>query len=178
LAQVFAVGPSAVYSEAWTDLGGQLMPKQRLDAFEDAIEQGTIASVDAFQGAVKEIHDAYEEDEWAWAKVAYEQVFEVDIDSLTRDALQEAANTFVQAKSRFLNLVVADAGKEFSEMSQIGFGQDGSLEDVTNDFREVRGEYEDNPFVRDMKQRVAELQVHIQSLNQRIQDKSIQKNLC
>jgi len=172
LNKALCVDDSAVYSEDWVDVAGQLMPMQRLEAFQDAIEQGTVASVDAFVAAVEKIHDAYKEDEWAWAKAAYEQVFDVKTDSFTGDSLQEAANAFVKVKSKFLNLVIADAGKEFSETSQIGFGQDGQAEDVAKDFFEVRGEYEDNSFVNDMKNKVTDLQSHIESVNQQIKDAS------
>ncbi|MCF7975996.1 MAG: DUF4954 family protein [Phycisphaerae bacterium] len=178
LKHALAVDDSAMASEDWIDLGGQLMPRQRLETFEEAIERGDLASVEAFQEALNKIHEAYEEDEWAWARAAYEQVFDVTIDAFTGESLQEAANAFVQVKSKFLNLVVADAGKEFAEMSQIGFGQDGTAEAVKGDFFEVRGDYEDNSFVRDMKRRVAELQSHIEHLNQQIQDKTTQENLC
>ncbi|NQV31664.1 MAG: DUF4954 family protein [Phycisphaeraceae bacterium] len=172
LKDALAVDSSAVYSDPWVDLGGQLMPKQRLDAFEDAIENGTIDSVDAFVAATRKIHEAYAEDEWAWAQAAYEQVFSVDTASMTGDTLQEAANALVKVKSKFFNLVAADADKEFAETSQIGFGQDGELEDVTNDFREVRGEYLDNAFVKDMKQKVLELQSRIEDLNRQIEEKT------
>ncbi len=167
-----AVDSSAVYSDQWVDLGGQLMPKQRLDTFEDAIEQGSVDSVDAFVAETQKIHDAYAEDEWAWAQAAYEQVFAVDTASLTGEAMQEAAHALVKVKSKFLNLVAADADKEFAEMSQIGFGQDGTTEDVTSDFREVRGEYLDNAFVKDMKHKVVALQTRIENLNKQIKEKT------
>lgn len=167
-----AVDKAAVYSEPWVDLGGQLMPKARLDAFEEAIEQGAVASVDAFQAEVETIHRAYAEDEWAWARSAYEQVFEAGTDSLDSQGLRDAADALVKVKSKFFNLVIADAGKEFAEMSRIGFGQDGCDADIDSDFREVKGEYEDNPFVKDMKQKVLDLRTRIETLKEQIEDKT------
>lgn len=172
LNKALAVDDSAVYSDQWVDLGGQLMPKQRLDAFEDAIEQGTVGTVDAYLAEVRKIHDAYAVDEWAWAKAAYEQVFDVDTTTMTGSDMQEAANALAKAKSKFLNLVIADADKEFAELSQTGFGQDGSSDDVTSDFREVRGEYENNAFVVDMKAKVVELKAHVEQLNKKIESKT------
>ncbi len=174
LKAALAVDSSAVYSDQWVDLGGQLMPKQRLDAFEDAIEQGAVDTVDAFAAETRKIHDAYAEDEWAWAQAAYEDVFTVETAAMTGDSMQEAANALVKVKSKFLNLVTADVNKEFAEMSQIGFGQDGLAEDVTKDFREVRGEYQDNAFVKDMKNKVVTLQSRIENLNEQI-DKTLAK---
>ncbi|MCP4451868.1 MAG: DUF4954 family protein [Planctomycetes bacterium] len=172
LKHALAVDSTAVYSDQWVDLGGQMMPKQRLDAFEDAIEQGAVNSVEAFVAETQKIHAAYAEDEWAWAQAAYEDVFACETASMTGDAMQEAATALVKVRSKFLNLVAADADKEFAETSQIGFGQDGTPEEVTSDFREVRGEYLDNAFVKDMKSKVVELQSRIEDLNKQIQAKT------
>jgi hypothetical protein len=165
------VDPSAVYSEIWVDISGQMMPKQRLNTLEEAIEQGTVADVDGFMAEIGKIHDAYRADEWAWAKAAYEQVFGNEVGALTRADMQAAANALLKVKTKFLNLVTADAGKEFGEMSQIGFGHHGTDEDVKIDFREVRGEHENNTFVKDMKNQIAALQKRIEAVNNKIEEK-------
>ena len=172
LKSALAVDSSAVYSDQWVDLAGQLMPKQRLDAFEDAIEKGGVDSVDAYMAEVKKIHAAYADDEWAWAKAAYEQVFDVKTAAMTGSDMQDAASALAKAKSKFLNLVIADADKEFAELSQTGFGQDGTPDDIKSDFREVRGEYENNAFVEDMRAKVAELKSHVEQLNKQIEEKT------
>jgi hypothetical protein len=170
LSDILAVDPEAVYSADWIDLGGQLMPQQRLTALHDALENGEIASVAAFQAALERIHQCYAEDEWAWARSAYEQVFDVDMDALTKEGVKKAAGALLKVKSKFLNLVAADADKEFGEMSQIGFGQDGDTEAVAQDFRAVKGEYEENAFVKDMRQSVVKLQSRIEELNRMIDE--------
>jgi len=170
LADALAVDPSAVYSPDWIDLGGQLMPQQRLTALHDALENGTISSVAALQAELERIHLAYAEDEWAWAHRAYGQVFGVDVNALTEEGIKTAGAALLKVKSKFLKLVAADADKEFAEMSQIGFGQDGDAEAVAQDFRAVRGAYEDNQFVKDMQQSVVQLQSRIEDLNRMIDE--------
>jgi len=170
--EAMTVNRAAVYSDQWVDLGGQLMPQQRLENLAEAVEQETVATVEAFQAEIETIHRAYAEDEWAWARSAYERVFEVATDTLDSHGLQDAADALVKVKSKFFNLVIADAGKEFAEMSQIGFGQDGRDADVETDFREVRGRYEENPFVKDMKQKVIALQGRVETLKKQIQEKT------
>jgi hypothetical protein len=170
--EAMSVHRTAVYSDRWVDLGGQLMPRQRLENLTEAIERETVATVEAFQAEIETIHQAYAEDEWAWARSAYERVFEVAPDTLDARGLQDAADALVKVKSKFLNLVIADAGKEFAEMSRIGFGQDGRNADVDSDFQEVKGLYEENPFVKDMKQKVIALQTRIEALKKQIQVKT------
>ena len=55
-----------------------------------------------------------------------------------------------------------DAEKEFAELSQCGFGLDGVQEDIADDFEGVRGTYEGNAFVKDMKATIADLETRIE----------------
>ncbi len=163
-----AVTPDAVYSEDWVDIAGQLMPRKRLIDFEDALENGSVATLDAFDAAIAKILKHYAADEWLWVRNAYERVFGAAPTELTADAACEAARMLLKVKSKFLNLVTADAQKEFSESSRLGFGQDGCLEDVEKDFTQVRGLYEENQFVLDMKESVEHLQQRIERIERAV----------
>jgi hypothetical protein len=44
-------------------------------------------------------------------------------------------------------MVYEDAKKEFSLASMTGFGADGTRRDKEEDFEQVRGDFESNPFV-------------------------------
>lgn len=153
----FRADPEAVYSSKWVDIAGQLMPKQRLADLEDAIETGKIDTIEAFGVHTKTIHECYGADEWIWVRKAYEQVFGEALETLDAEKLCQVAAALRKVKTKFLNLVAADAQKEFSEQSHIGFGQDGNPDDVEADFRAVRGTYEENPFVLDIRQNVETL---------------------
>ena len=52
------------------------------------------------------------------------------------------------------NYLYSDAKKEFSLISQIGFGVDGSDEDRSMDFESVRGIFEKNPFVKSVEEHI------------------------
>lgn len=164
--KALATDNEAVYSAEWVDVGGQLMPVQRLRAFEDAIEAGAIDTIEAFNAQTQAIHACYEADEWLWARRAYEHVFGTDLGKLTVDGIREATASLEKVKTKFLHLVAADAQKEFSEVSHIGFGQDGSAEDVEKDFQAVRGRYEENAFVQEIRQTVEQLQRRIARLEE------------
>jgi hypothetical protein len=164
----FAVQADVVYSDQWVDIGGQLMPKQRLVDLEEAIENGTINTVEAFAAQTDKIHRAYSDDEWIWVKNTYQQVFGLDLDGASKDDIINCAQAYLKVKSKFLNLVIADSEKEFDQLSHCGFGQDGSDGDIEEDFRQVRGSYEDNKFVKEMKDSVKELQQRIELLEQRL----------
>ncbi len=45
--------------------------------------------------------------------------------------------------------------KEFENASRIGFGMDGEADAADADFRAVRGDYDSNRFVQDIRQQIA-----------------------
>ena len=168
LSDAFAVDAKAVYSPEWLDIGGQLMPKKRLVDLEDAIENDRICTIDAFAEQIQKIKPMYGADEWAWVVQTYRQVFDVDLANASRQDIVIAAEEFLKIKSKFLRLVIADAEKEFAELSRCGFGQDGEGEDVEKDFCRVRGLYEENKFVRQMKNNLEKLQQRVERLRQKL----------
>ncbi|UCD48952.1 MAG: DUF4954 family protein, partial [Phycisphaerales bacterium] len=162
--------PDAVYDSEWVDIAGQLMPKKRLADLEDAIEAGKVDSVEALSTRTKTIHECYQADEWAWVCRAYEQVFGEKLEALDAAKLCQVAAALGKVRTKFLNLVAADAKKEFSELSHIGFGQDGNQEDVAADFRAVRGTYEENPFVQEIRQNIERLQQRVEGMRAEIKN--------
>lgn len=168
ITDALAVDANSVYSDQWIDLGGQLMAKDRLVAFEDAVEKGDINTVEAFVAQLNKIDQAYAADEWAWVAKAYEEVFGVAPANATTDDLLKAADAYLKVKGKFLKLVIADAHKEFDTLSQSGFGTDGSTQDIAEDFCQVRGTYEDNKFVIEMKQNAEDLRRRVEDLKSKL----------
>jgi len=50
-----------------------------------------------------------------------------------------------------------DAEKEFDQISKIGFGIDGDEEICNKDFENVRGKYDENKFVLELKKESEEI---------------------
>ncbi len=166
LGEALAETPGAVYSEKWVDIGGQMMPVKRLEDLYTTVESDKLADAAAFEKALDAIQASYAEDEWAWVRQAYKHVFEADLDALTAEGADKLADQLLTDQSKFLNLILIDAGKEFDTVTQVGFGQDGSADDVAADFQAVRGTFDTNKFVKQMKQAVADLNTRIDKLKQ------------
>jgi hypothetical protein len=165
---IFTCSPDAVLSEEWVDIGGQLMPQQRLVDLHNAIESGSINSIEAFAAATEKIAGAYKNDEWIWVKNAYKKALDMDLDCVTKEEIAGIAQTYLTVKSKFLKLVIVDAEKEFAALSQCGFGQDGDAEDGPKDMEGVRGTYENNAFVKDMKNAIEKLQIRIDAFQKKL----------
>ena len=158
LSDTLVADSGALYSYKWVDIGGQMMPAARLEALYADVESGKITDLAGFEKALDAIQDAYAIDEWAWVREAYKKVFEADLDELTAERADKLADQFLTDQSKFLKLILIDATKEFDTVTQVGFGQDGSKEDVAADFEQVRGTYDTNHFVKQMKQAIADLE--------------------
>jgi hypothetical protein len=163
-----ATSGGAVYSDRWVDIGGQMMPAARLDALSKSVESGDIADLAALNAAFDAIHAAYAEDEWAFVREAVRQVFDVDLDTADAAQLSDLADQLQQARGKFLKLILVDASKEFGDGSNLGFGHDGEPADIEADFLAVRGDYDSNKFIRQMREQVEELGKRIEAFKQKI----------
>jgi hypothetical protein len=168
LADTLAASPEAVFSEQWVDIGGQMMPRGRVDELTAAVNEGRVADLDALGGELDRIQAAYAEDEWAWVRWAYAQMHEKDLDGATPDDLVQVAEQLVTKRSKYLKMVLHDAGKEFGAAVQTGFGHGGNEDDVVADFAAVRGEYETNKFVRQLEGDIAALTDRLERLKQAV----------
>jgi hypothetical protein len=156
-----SASPEAAFSEQWVDIGGQMMPQRRIDDICQAVAAGQIENLDALNQALDRALDAYAEDEWAWVRWAYEQEFGKSLDNATPDDLARIGDDLAATRGKFVKMVLNDATKEFGEAIQTGFGQDGTAADVACDFAAVRGDFDSNKFVKQMRDDVEALQQRV-----------------
>ena len=159
---------AAIHSDRWCDIGGQLMPVQRVDDLCGEIAKGAIGSVEDFYAALDKITAAYKADEWAWVRWAYEKVFGADSAKASKKDLIGIVEAYGKIKGKFLKLILADATKEFDELSHSGFGIDGSGDAAERDFEAVRGTYEGNSFVKDMQKTIAALDGRVEKVREKL----------
>ncbi len=148
---------AAVYSEAWCDVGGQLMPRDRLGRLWDAVESGEIETIEQLRHRLQQIHDLYEEDVWVWVRHQAADTGLSDLANATSGALQDVVGKYATQHAKFLRLVLIDAQREYDEASHTGFGVDGGEGDRERDFAAVRGELAENSFVKSLMTQIEEL---------------------
>jgi hypothetical protein len=96
------------------------------------------------------------------------QVLEIDVDQPTTEQLQQIITQLQSARKEFLDAVLVDATKEFDRHSRIGFGSDGTGDQADQDFQAVRGDYDSNKFVTQMRQEVEDLTLRVDKLKERL----------
>ena len=166
--QALKSSPNAIFSDDWVDLGGQLMPRDRLQLLSQGIESGRLPDVEAVYRELAHIHEQYCEDEWLWVKWALKKVLDVDLDQPTSAQIAQVIDQWQTARKDFLDAVLVDATKEFDRHSRIGFGTDGVEDQADQDFQAVRGDYDSNKFVLQMREEIEQLVSRAEKLKERL----------
>ncbi|MBM3909132.1 MAG: DUF4954 family protein, partial [Gemmatimonadetes bacterium] len=107
---------------AWTDVGGLLMPVERLRALEADIAAARIGSYDAVDARFAEIAAAYEADEWAYVCAAFAAEHGMAPHELTREQAEKLLADYDAAANGLHGKIVDDSKKEFDAFAKIGFG--------------------------------------------------------
>ena len=143
-------------SGKWVDLAGLFAPEQVVQKMLADIENGNINTLEHVTQAFKSMYDNYTDYEWSWVVGVLEQQLGKTIDEVTADDIVELTGRWKEAVVELDNILYSDAKKEFADTAQIGYGIDGGEEIKHQDFAAVRGTFEENDFVCEIKRHVTE----------------------
>lgn len=131
----------------WVDLSGLIAPKSEVDRILSLIESGELDRLADINAEFKDVHAHYYTYEWTWACGKIQEFFGYDPATMTAGQVTDIVEKWKEAVIGLDRMVYEDARKEFSLSSMTGFGADGSREEKELDFEEVRGDFDNNPFV-------------------------------
>ena len=131
----------------WADLSGLIAPKSEVNRIIEAIENGTIASVQQINDEFAALHRSYYTLEWTWAYDLISKYFGFDPDKATAEDIVRVVEQWKEAVVGLDKMLYEDAKKEFNLASKTGFGADGTVREKEADFEQVRGVFESNSFV-------------------------------
>ena len=134
-------------SGEWVDISGLIAPKSEIDRLLDAIEQGDINRLQDINDTFGEMHRNYYTYEWTWAYEKLEEFYGIRPEDMTAADIISIVEKWKEAVVGLDKMLYEDARKEFSLASMTGFGADGSRLEKEQDFEQVRGDFESNPFV-------------------------------
>lgn len=156
----------------WIDMAGLIAPKNEIKKILDQVENGTLTDLCAIEKKLKAIHEAYYDIEWNWSAGLLEKRLGKKIEEIEAQDITLLIQQWKKCVVELDQLLYNDAKKEFQLSSMIGFGIDGDNETRLTDFEMVRGSFETNSFVSEIKS-------HIQRKSQ-LGDKVIEeiRNCC
>ena len=138
----------------WVDVSGLIAPKSEIDKLMADIESGSLNDVEQMHQRFWEMHRNYYTYEWTWAYEKLLSFYRLEPESITAKDVRGIVKQWQEAVVGLDKLVYADAKKEFSLSAMTGFGADGSREEQEQDFEQVRGAFESNPFVTAVLQHI------------------------
>lgn len=141
---------------AWTDVGGLLMPLERLRALEGDIVSGVLKSLADVDARFAGIAASYDRDEWEYVCAAFVQDHGVAPYELSREQAQDLLAAYDTAASALHAKILDDSRKEFDAFARIGYGLGMTEDERMAEFTAVRGSAETNVVVQKLvKEQVA-----------------------
>jgi hypothetical protein len=139
----------------WLDLVGLFAPDAVIEKLLCDIENGHISTLKQVTDAFISIHENYPTYEWAWAANVMQELLCKKIDQIIPDDITKLTKSWIKAVVDLDHQLEQDAAKEFDPIVQIGFGVDGNVKTRQEDFAAVRGTYEQQSFVKDIKKHIS-----------------------
>jgi hypothetical protein len=152
------------WAEEWIDAAGMLASPAGIRSLTDSVEKGEIEDLAEFERRLGGLYDAYGRDAFEWSVSLAAVRRNTKPADLTAGHLREILAEWKAARIKLNNMILQDAGKEFSASSAIGYGRDGGEEEKRADFEVVRGSFEGNAFVQSLKQESEAVQKRAEKL--------------
>ena len=132
------------------DISGLIAPKSEVEKLMADIESGGLNTVDQIHERFVEMHRNYYTYEWTWAYDKILSYYHLQPNEISAKDVIAIVKQWQESVVGLDKMVYADAKKEFTLSSMTGFGADGSREEKEQDFEQVRGTFESNPFVTEV----------------------------
>jgi hypothetical protein len=154
----------------WIDLAGMFAPEEAVRQLLDDVESGAVASLDELAGRFAAMHENYGPYEWAWTADILQKELHKSLEQITVPDLVALTNRWQKAVLELDQLLYDDTKKEFAVTAQTGFGLDGDDETRCRDFAAVRGTFEADKVVAEIRKHMAVKTELARELLSRIQE--------
>nr|MDA3880468.1 DUF4954 family protein [Prolixibacteraceae bacterium] len=138
----------------WVDIAGLLCPKSEIDRILDDVEDGTVNNLQDIENLFKSLHASYYDIEWCWSAQLLEKRLKKSIVNITPEDIISLVKRWRESVVDLDNMLYNDAKKEFQLSAMTGFGVDGDAQTRREDFEMVRGNFETNSFVQEIKSHI------------------------
>ena len=134
----------------WNDLSGLITPATEIEKLLNDIDNNTLTTLEDINKRFQDIHKNYYEYEWTWALEKIEEKLNKKYTEFTIEDIINIVHVWTKSVVELDELLYEDAKKEFDLISRTGFGADGDEKTKIQDFNNVRGKFEENPFVKEV----------------------------
>ena len=139
-------------SEQWIDMAGMITPLSAVNDIMDSIRSGKIAELNGINNALFALDRQYHQLEWEYCKNKIKEYLDIDPGEIEAGQMISMIDEWKNNLLKQYDLILKDAEKEFDQNRRIGYGIDGDELIKDADFNAVRGSYEENKFIRELKE--------------------------
>ena len=161
----------------WVDIGGFICPENSLNTFMRAVETREINEISEVNKALWAIHNNYYEYEWDWAESLCQKFYGFKMNKATVQEIIKVIKDWKEAVVGLDKMLYKDASKEFSLNTTVGFGVDGEENEKKEDFKNVRGSFEENSTVVAITEHIKNKSALADSIIEKLQNFK-KENLC
>jgi len=140
-----------LFSYQWIDFAGMFISKNDYHKIQELIKSNSISDLKKLREELNKINDDYVESAWSWTAKLIEERFGKKPSDLSKEQVIQIISDWKENSIKLNNMILKDAEKEFDQNSKIGFGIDGDSEIQEKDFESVRGKFDENKFVANLK---------------------------
>jgi hypothetical protein len=148
-----------LYSEKWVDAAGMYISKKDYDHLIKSISGNNIKDLTTLNKELQKLNENYISASWVWCAKLIQKRFNTSIDKLSKDQIVQIITDWRDNSIKLNNMILKDAEKEFDQVSKIGFGIDGDAEIRDKDFENVRGRFDDNKFVLQLREETESIEL-------------------
>jgi len=142
----------------WVEICGMFAPACEIENLINAVKSGAIATITGLYQSLLNIFSNYDNYSREWCADLIARQTGTEISCISADDLIRIISDWKTNAVKINNMILKDAEKEFDTSSRIGFGIDGDENKRDMDFRAVRGTYEENKFVTELKNEIKEIE--------------------
>lgn len=138
----------------WFDIAGLLAPEKCINSLLSDIENEKLNTLDSITDGFKRLYENYGEYKWSWAAEKIRNIMSSQKNMSESEKIIKIISDWATACEKLITLIIEDAGKEFAEEPRLSYGIDGGKEIRDADFDAVRGTFQSNSFVRQLKSQI------------------------
>ncbi len=135
----------------WLDVGGWVVPSQRIQTLIQAVRSGKINTLEKMREEMDSLYHSYEEDAWRWCCGRLCELKGKNLREFNQQDWMNIINEWKSNKIKLNHMILKDAEKEFAANARIGYGVEGIPDSQEADFENVRGSVETNSFIQDLR---------------------------
>lgn len=155
--------------DKWLDISGMITPQCEIDKITSAISNGEIPDIERVFDEFDNLYNRYQGLEWGWCKELIEKRIGNNLENANKEQIKSLILEWENNYTKLNNLILQDSMKEFDKAAKISFGIDGDSNAVDTDFEAVRGSFEGNKFVQQVKKEISAISLKSNELIAKIE---------